>query len=93
MAALVTEQGIDLPAFRKHLMSRLPAYARPLFLRIRDDIEVTGTFKYSKTDLMREGYDPAATTDAIYFDNPETEAFIQLDKMLYDRIQVGQICL
>jgi fatty-acyl-CoA synthase len=93
MAALVTEQGIDLAAFRKHLMSRLPAYARPLFLRIRDDIEVTGTFKYSKTDLVREGYNPAATTDAIYFDNPETEAFIQLDKMLYDRIQVGQICL
>jgi fatty-acyl-CoA synthase len=93
MAALVTDHKLDLPAFREHLMRRLPAYARPLFLRIRDDIEVTGTFKYSKTDLVRQGYDPLATPDVIYFDNSESEAFIQLDKSLYDRIQVGQIRL
>jgi fatty-acyl-CoA synthase len=93
MAALVSEREMDLPAFRKHLMRRLPAYACPLFLRIRDDIEVTGTFKYSKTDLVRQGYDPVAITDVIYFDNPESEALIQLDKALYDRIQAGQIRL
>ncbi|RSL17398.1 fatty-acyl-CoA synthase [Edaphobacter aggregans] len=93
MAALVTEHEMDLPAFRRHLMSRLPAYARPLFLRIRDDIEVTGTFKYSKTDLVRQGYDPVAITDVVYFDSPESEAFVQLDKVLYDRIQDGQIRL
>jgi fatty-acyl-CoA synthase len=93
MAALVTEHEIDLTAFRKHLASRLPSYARPLFLRMRDDVEVTGTFKYSKTDLVRQGFDPIATTDVIYFDNPESEKFLQLDKLLYDRIQVGQIRL
>lgn len=91
MAALVTEDEIDLPAFRKHLMSRLPPYARPIFLRFRNDIEVTGTLKYSKVDLTRQGFDPATTTDGIYFDNPELETFIRLDKTLYDRIQVGQI--
>ncbi len=90
MAALVIENELDLHKFRQHLISRLPAYARPLFLRIRDDIETTGTFKYSKTDLVRQGYDPVATADAIYFDNPESGAFIQLDKALYDRIQVGK---
>jgi fatty-acyl-CoA synthase len=93
MAALVTEDEIDLPAFRRHLMTRLPPYARPIFLRFRNEIEMTGTFKYSKTDLARQGYDPATTSDGIYFDNPESEAFIQLDKALYDRIQLGQICL
>jgi fatty-acyl-CoA synthase len=93
MAALVTERGMDLSAFREHLVSRLPVYARPLFLRIQDDVEVTGTFKYSKTDLMRQGFNPVATTDAIYFDNPESEAFLPLDKPLYDRIQFGQIRL
>jgi fatty-acyl-CoA synthase len=90
MAALVIDDELDLPKFRQHLMSRLPAYARPLFLRIRDDIETTGTFKYSKTDLVRQGYDPVATTDVIYFDNPESGAFIRLDKALYDCIQVGK---
>ena len=93
MAALVVEDGMDLKAFRKHLAGRLPAYARPLFLRIRRDIEVTGTFKYSKTELVSQGYDPDITADLIYFDNPELESFVQLDKLLYDRIQVGQIRL
>jgi fatty-acyl-CoA synthase len=90
MAALVIEDELDLSKFRLHLMGRLPSYARPLFLRISDDVETTGTFKYSKTDLVRQGYDPVATTDVIYFDNPESGAFIRLDKALYDRIQDGK---
>ncbi len=93
MVALVTEPDLDLHAFREHLITRLPSYARPLFLRVRDNIEVTGTFKYSKTDLVRQGYDPVSTADVIYFDNPESQSLIRLDKALYDRIQVGQIRL
>jgi fatty-acyl-CoA synthase len=93
MAAIVIEDELDLTKFRQHLMSRLPSYARPLFLRIRDGVEITGTFKYSKTDLVRQGFDPVATTDVIYFDNPESGAFMRLDKVLHNRIQVGTIRL
>jgi fatty-acyl-CoA synthase len=91
MATLVTEQEFDLAAFRTHLISRLPGYARPLFLRIRSEIEVTGTFKYTKTDLARQGYDPSATADDLYFNHPEREAFVRIDKALYDRIQAHEI--
>ena len=93
MAALVAEDEMDLCAFRRHLTTRLPSYARPVFLRLRDEIEAGGTFKYSKTDLARQGYDPANTTDGIYFDDPESKAFVRLDKALYDRLQTGQIRL
>jgi fatty-acyl-CoA synthase len=93
MATVVAEDPLDLVEFRKHLVSRLPPYARPLFLRIRNDVEVTGTFKYSKTDLVRQGYDPVASNDVLYFDNTEAETFTPLDKELYDRIQVGSIRL
>jgi fatty-acyl-CoA synthase len=93
MAALVTGQELDVSALRKHLISRLPRYARPLFLRLLDDIEVTGTFKYSKIGLVREGYDPAAVNDMIYFDNPESNGFARLDDALYNRIQRGEIVL
>jgi fatty-acyl-CoA synthase len=91
MASLVTEPEFDLPAFRAYLASRLPRYARPLFLRIRNEMEVTGTFKYTKTDLARQGYDPTATADVLYFDHAERQAFVRLDKALYDRIQAGEI--
>jgi fatty-acyl-CoA synthase len=46
------------PDFRKHLARLSSAYARPVFLRIRNQVDVTGTFKYSKTELIRQGYDP-----------------------------------
>ena len=54
---------------------------------------MTGTFKYSKTDLVRQGYNPIAINDMLYFDNLESEAYTPLDKDLYDRIQVGGIHL
>ncbi len=93
MAALVVENDLNLAAFRQHLISCLPFYARPLFLRLQDDIEVTGTFKYSKTHLVKQGYDPSATEDILYFSCPESGTFVPLDKPLYDRIQAGQIRL
>ncbi len=93
MATLATTEPLDLRALRKHLITRLPAYARPLFLRIRNSIDITGTFKYSKTDLAGEGYDPAATTDYLYFDSLESQTYVPLDKQLYDLIQVGRVRL
>jgi fatty-acyl-CoA synthase len=106
MAAIVVDPGLnlalDLAALRAHLAARLPAYARPLFLRIQPEIEITGTFKYSKADLVRQGFDPAACLDGdspavqpdqLYFDSPEAKAFVPLDSALYDRICSGSIRL
>jgi fatty-acyl-CoA synthase len=91
MAALVLAGELDLSLFRAHLIGRLPGYACPLFLRIRSELEVTTTFKYAKADLVRQGYDPLATTDIIYYNHPDHKSFVPLDKRLYDRIQAGQI--
>jgi fatty-acyl-CoA synthase len=93
MATLVPAGTLDLAALRKHLAQRLPAYARPLFLRIKDRIETTATFKHKTAELARQGYDPAASDDAIYFDDPARQAFVPLDRKLYERIQAGTIRL
>jgi fatty-acyl-CoA synthase len=93
MAALVLGQELDLKTFRTHLAGRLPSYARPLFLRIKREMAVTVTFKHRKNDLIREGYDPAVVHDVMYFDDPARQAFVPLDRALYDRIQSGQIRL
>ncbi len=85
--------ALDFAALREHLARSLPSYARPLFLRIKDRIEVTATFKHHKHELKREGYDPEATTDAIYFDDPARQAFVRLDAERYRRIQAGAIRL
>jgi fatty-acyl-CoA synthase len=93
MAAIVTDNDLDLAGLREDLAGRLPSYARPVFLRVARQAEITGTFKYSKTELLRQGYDPATATDPLYFDHPGLGAFVRVDEDLYDRIQSGGIRL
>jgi fatty-acyl-CoA synthase len=93
MATLDAGDELDLAELRGHLAGRLPPYARPLFLRFRNNMDLTGTFKYSKTELVRLGFDPDTGDDLVYFDNPEAGAYTRLDKDLYERIQAGSIRL
>jgi fatty-acyl-CoA synthase len=91
MAAIVTEGNFDLAALRAHLVAHLPEYARPLFLRIKTEIDVTGTFKQKKVDLVKQGFDPTTTGDPIYFNDAASQAFMRLDEPLYARIQDRQV--
>ncbi len=91
MAALVADGTLDLEAFHRYLTDCLPRYARPRFLRISRELETTGTYKYSKLDLLRAGYDPAATSDPVYFDDPERNAFVPLDEALLRRVRSGSV--
>jgi len=91
MAAVVAGDDLDVHALREHFNQRLPHYARPTFLRIRDEMEVTGTFKYTKTELARQGYDPALTSDKLFYNHPLQQAFVPIDDALYGRIRTERI--
>jgi fatty-acyl-CoA synthase len=93
MAAIVGREHFNLTGFRDHLIERLPDYARPVFLRLRNDIDVTATFKQRKIDLVKEGFDPVVSDDPIYFNDPTANAFVRLDRPLYDRIRAGGVRL
>jgi fatty-acyl-CoA synthase len=93
MAAIVCEGPCDLGALHAHLARNLPDYARPLFLRIKNKLDVTATFKQKKTDLVRQGFNPAATSDPIYFNDPQSHSFVSLDAALYRRIESGEVRL
>ena len=47
--------------FLAPMMERYGASARPVFLRIRKNNDVTTTFKQKKINLLKEGFDPALT--------------------------------
>jgi fatty-acyl-CoA synthase len=91
MAAIVTGDGFDLAHLHAQLVARLPAYARPLFLRIIGALALTATFKHQKADLARVGFDPSLTEDAIYFNDAACGAFVPMDKALFQRIRAGKI--
>jgi len=91
MAALVVRENFDIAAFGDHLVSCLPSYARPLFLRIQGEIETTGTFKQTKNGLARQGFNPSDTPDVLYFNQADQSAYVRLDRSLFDRIQAGEV--
>jgi fatty-acyl-CoA synthase len=96
MATLVVDGELGQPGLaqlHQHIAGRLPGYARPLFLRVRPDVAVTGTFKYAKTELVQQGFDPSASPDAIYFDEPGSGAFVVLDQAMYERLRGGGVRL
>jgi len=89
MAAIVAKENLNLTALRDHLAQRLPEYARPVFLRVRQDIDTTTTFKQKKMDLVKDGFDPGRTLDPVYFSDPERKAFVRIDPALYEEIGAG----
>ena len=93
MAALMLEPGVetlDAEAFSAFVTSELPAYARPVFLRVQSDIDVTGTFKMLKGDLKKEGYDLGQVAEPLYVMKPGSTTYEPLDEALADRIRVGE---
>jgi len=76
----------DLPAF---VARELPAYARPIFVRLQPAAETTGTFKYRKVDLVEDGFDPAKIEHPLYFLDPDANAYVPVTVALYARIQNG----
>jgi fatty-acyl-CoA synthase len=91
MAAIATGSGFELAELHRTVTAELPAYARPLLLRIVTALELTGTFKQRTRELAREGYDPSAVSDELYLDDAAAGEYRRLDAALYQRLLEGQL--
>ncbi|HKP60102.1 MAG TPA: long-chain-acyl-CoA synthetase [Polyangiales bacterium] len=95
MAALVLRNGepFDPDAFRDHATAGLAAYARPLFVRLRKELQKTSTLKLQKNELQKEGYDPRQITDPLYFFDAKSGKYVSITPEIYDSIAHGQLAL
>jgi len=93
MAALVIGAGFDLAELRRTVASALPAYARPVFVRIVASLEITGTFKLRTQELARQGYDLDQVSDAVYVEDAKQGIYVPLDSGLYQHILSGSLRL
>ena len=93
MAAVVADSKLDLKKLRDYLSASLPEYAQPLFVRIRKELDVTGTFKQRKLDLVKDGFDPSKITDDLYFNDLKQKAMLPLDPDLHKKIVAGAVRL
>lgn len=60
MAALTLDGDLTAAEFNwknltSHMSEQLPPYAMPYFFRIKEALELTGTFKHRKGDLVDQG--------------------------------------
>ncbi|QFU76584.1 long-chain-acyl-CoA synthetase [Halioglobus maricola] len=93
MAALILEEGcdaLDVESFSKLVTAQLPAYARPLFLRVLPQMDTTGTFKMLKGDLRKEGFDPALVDGPLYALKPGSAHYEPLEQAFFADIQSGR---
>lgn len=91
MASLVVSGDFSLDDLPARLKAKLATYARPIFLRLSPRIDVTGTFKQRKVDLVREGFDPAAIADPLYFLEPDSGKYERLTPERHADILEGEI--
>lgn len=66
MVALVIDGRFSAKVFADWVDQELPTYARPAFVRLIKAADTTGTFKYRKTDLVADGFDPEKVDGALY---------------------------
>ncbi|XP_022901811.2 long-chain fatty acid transport protein 4-like isoform X1 [Onthophagus taurus] len=92
MAAILDpENTINLEKMVTELQKNLPAYARPIFVRVLKTVDMTGTYKLKKNDLQKEGFDPNVITDPMYYYEASVNKFIELTNEKYDGINSGAI--
>jgi fatty-acyl-CoA synthase len=93
MAAITVDTGFSMARLHEVVAQELPAYARPVFIRICTVLEETGTFKPIKARLADEGYTHRTGSDDIYLADPSNSGFRKLDSALYDLISQGALRL
>uniref|UniRef100_A0A3B4TDY1 long-chain-fatty-acid--CoA ligase n=2 Tax=Seriola dumerili TaxID=41447 RepID=A0A3B4TDY1_SERDU len=95
MAAVTVEEGAQFDGSKmySHVVSYLPSYARPRFIRIQNAVEVTGTFKQMKVKLVEESFDPGRIQDPLYVLVDNEKAYIPLTSPVYSSIISGNIKL
>lgn len=81
--------SLDLQDLANQLLSTLPSYAVPLFIRLLPAVEVTGTFKLKKVKLRNEGFD-VTLPEPIYFLDPSSKTYVPLTEELYQQIKDGK---
>ncbi|XP_013779255.2 long-chain fatty acid transport protein 4-like [Limulus polyphemus] len=91
MAAIIdTEHKVSFDTLAQKLKKLLPTYAMPIFIRIVDELERTGTFKLKKFNLQKEGYNLDVVKDPLYYLDVKLGKYIPFDKATYDEICSGK---
>jgi citronellyl-CoA synthetase len=88
MATIQLDKNVDfnLDQLSGFVIENLPPYAIPVFLRITDELEFTGTHKLRKVNLRKEGYNIEEIKEPILFWNSSTKKYTAFNKEDYQSL-------
>jgi citronellyl-CoA synthetase len=91
MAALVFRDdlslaNVDLASLSKHITTNLPSYARPLFIRVLQELPTTTTHKLQKNELRAQAYHLDKVEDDLLVLKPGEPCYSRLDTDFYDKV-------
>ncbi|MFW9875224.1 MAG: AMP-binding protein [Candidatus Thorarchaeota archaeon] len=88
MATIQLDKNLNfkLDQFSKFVIENLPPYAIPVFLRVKDELEFTGTHKLRKVNLRKEGYNTEIIDDPLFFWNNSTKKYKVFNKTDYQNL-------
>ncbi|HEC40098.1 MAG TPA: long-chain-acyl-CoA synthetase, partial [bacterium] len=93
MASLMVESAskIDIDSISRFVSDSLPKYSVPVFLRIRETLALTGSYKITKVGLKREEYDVEKITDPLYCWDASNKIYIPFNSDLYEQLKAGKL--
>ncbi|XP_041753273.2 long-chain fatty acid transport protein 6 [Coregonus clupeaformis] len=92
MAAIIVRPECEFSGKKlfDHVLNELPGYSRPLFIRLQESMEMTGTFKQQKFNLVESGFNPSTICDPLYFLDYSEKSYVPLTDTLYSSILAGE---
>ncbi|XP_040271916.1 long-chain fatty acid transport protein 6 [Bufo bufo] len=95
MVSIILKPGmtLDIKSIYEHVVNDLPGYAYPRFLRLQENMEITGTFKQQKFRLVEQGFNPSLISDPLYFLDDSQKSYVPMTKDIHDKILNGQLKL
>lgn len=86
-------ERIDLVELLQNMKDNLPPYAVPLFIRLTDQLDTTGTYKLPKARFTTEAYDITKICDPVFFLDPRVKKYVRFDSKLNEDIVNNKIPL
>ncbi|KAI9136420.1 hypothetical protein BKA69DRAFT_151743 [Paraphysoderma sedebokerense] len=92
MAAVVLDENFDWDGFAEYLLSgKFPKYAVPVWIRVLEKLEVTGTFKHQKVALRNQGIEVTSYADTVYKLDFRAKKFVPFGEEDLEAINDGRV--
>jgi citronellyl-CoA synthetase len=85
------KKSFSIDLFSQFVAKNFPKYSIPIFIRIKDELEFTGTHKLRKVNLRKEGYDINAIKDQLYFWDSTSNRYKIFEREQYQNLINGKI--